>query len=347
MKRRMGGVTVDRAAKIPKHTKEEYRTQEELRKSALRQEKILGMREHNTSALKEIGITLSPKTGRNLIKNHAGIYSPETIKKQIAHVKKKQKEFKEDETTEQYRIKKRSELAEEIITAELTKCLSEEFYFYRSNLFGDIRGGYDIVGIDQETGQTEFVIDVTLGTNNPDNPINTDKVKKTHRNNRNGVMVYDGYKEQEDGMYTPAYDIMAPLLSISLPDKGLKGEDNLMNIIDRMSQSFEEPSKGDLQNTLYLIQRLIKSLINISSIDDPEKNHTLFNVQEIQKRAGSLYGMLSPKEKVHWKSVPEEVQFEIEEWKNRIEDLLDRFYEIEKKIAEKIGIDPEIFWEMT
>ena len=305
---------------------------------ALRQEKILDARESNIAMLKEVGIPLSPKTGRNLIKNHLGIFPAETIKKQLAYVKRSQKEFKETETPEEHTLKKRSDLAEEIITAELAKCLSEEFYFYRSNLFGDIRGGYDIVGIDREAGQAEFVIDVTLGKNDPRHPINEEKTEKVYQNNRSGVMVYDGYKEQENGLYTPTYDVMTPLLSISLPDRTSKGEDNLMNIIDRMSPSFEDPSEKDFQNALYLVQGLIKSLLDIRSIYNPEKKRMLFDVPKIQKRAGSLYGMLSLQEKIRWKSVPEKVRYEIEEWGNRVEDMLDRFHEVEEVLTKKAGL---------
>ena len=208
-------------------------------------------------------------------------------------------------------------------------------------------GGYDIVGIDRDAGKTAFVIDVTLGKNNPDHPINEEKIEKVYQNNRNGVVVYDGYKEQNNDTYTPTYSVMTPLLSISLPDRNSKGEDNLMNIIDRMSQSFEDPSKQDFENTLYLVQRLMKSLDDISHIYDPNEKRNLFNISEIQRRAGGLYGMLSPEEKSQWKSVPEKVQSEIEEWRGRIEDLTDRFYEVEEVLAEKAGVDPELFWEMV
>lgn len=329
------------------HRRQEYHTQEERRQIALRREKILDAREHNTNMLAKIGILLSPKTGRNLIKNHLDIFPQETVKKQLAYVKKKQQEFRASETEKEHEVKRRSDLAEEIITAQLTKCLSGEFYMYRSNLYGDIRGGYDMVGIDRETGETEFVIDVTLGKNNPNHPINEEKIEKTYQNNRNGVMVYDGYYEQDNGMYAPTYDMMAPLLSISLPDRTSKGEDNLMNMIDRMSPSFEEPSKKDFENTLYLIQRLKKSLHNIKDIYNPNKNQNFFNMPAIQKRVGGLYGMLSPEEKSHWKSIPEEVHYEIEEWRQRIEGLEGKFYEAENTLAEKAGVNPRMLEKMT
>ena len=322
--------------------KEQYYTQEEREQITLRREKLLNARESNTNTLREVGIPLSPKTGRNLIKNYVGIFPTETIKKLLAYVKRRQGEFNLDETPEKREVKKRSDLAEEIIVAELAKCLSEEFYFYRSNLYGDIRGGYDIVAIDRETGRTEFVIDVTLGKNDPNNPINKEKDKKVYQNNRNGVMVYDGYEEQDENKYVPTYDIMTPLLSISLPDRTAKGEDNLVNIIDRMSPSFEEPSKKDFENALYLHLGLMKSLDNVKGVYDPDRGSNNFNILEIQKRAGNLYGMLSPEEKSHWKSVPEEVQLEIEEWKYRIEDLEDKFYEVKNTLAEKAGMDPRL-----
>lgn len=326
--------------------KEQGYTSKERQQITKRREKILSAREHNTNTLAEVGIHLSPKTGRNLIKNSTGVYPTEVLKKQIAYVKKKQQEFRANETPKEHELKRRSDLAEEIITAQLTKCLRDEFYLYRSNLFGDIRGGYDIVGIDRETGETEFVIDVTLGKNDPRCPINREKIEKTYRANRNGVVVYDGYHEQEDNTYMPTYAMMVPLLSISLPDRTPKGEDNLINIIDRMSPSSEEPSKKEYENTLYLLLGLTKSLHSIKDIYDPDTHRNLFNIPEMQKRVGQLYGMLSPEEKSGWKSVSGEVHFEIERWRERVEDLEDRFYEIEKMLEKKANADSEILWEM-
>ena len=341
----------DRANTTPKsdthRQRQEYRTPEERKQDTLRREKLLDAREHNRSTLAKVGITLSPKTGRNLIKNHAGIYPTKTLKEQIEYVKKKQQEFRASNTPEEHEVKKRSNLAEEIITAQLTKGLSGEFYFYQSNLFGDIRGGYDIVGIDRKAGETEFIIDVTLGKNNPDHPINKQKMEKVYQNNRNGTIAYDAYYKQDNGIYAPTHGIMVPLLSISLPDRTPKGEDNLMNMIDRMSPSSEWLSKKDCENTLYLVQRLKKSLHNIKNIYNPDKNRNLFNISEIQKRVGGLYGMLSPEEKSHWKLISEEVWYEIKGWRQRVEQLESRFYEVENTLAEKAGIDPKVLEKIT
>ena len=88
----------------------------------------------------------------------------------------KQDQFASGETIKN--LVERSLFLERVILVQLAKCLSDEFHFYLSTHFGDIKGGYDIVGIDRESNQTEFVIDVTLGKKHAYDPISPRKSKR-------------------------------------------------------------------------------------------------------------------------------------------------------------------------
>lgn len=319
------------------------------------QEKIQIWHEQNATILKKVGIVVSPEDGRVLIENHAhsGVYPLETIQEMHTYIKKTERNIKANNTPEKRYLKEQSDLSEEIITSILAKCFAGDFYVYRSSIFGDIRGGYDIVVIDKETGQIAFVIDAVLGTSNKEYPISDEKIDKTYDRNIEGAIMYDGHKERGGGLYKPTYSIMPPVLSTALPSMSPKGEDNLKNIVDMMSLSFDNPSEMEIGIGLFLTQGLLWSAGDISNIRYHDKSkkepkspeYDYFDEKEIKERTEALYNMLSSEEKEDWGPINEKVVIESRRWIGNVEKAQEKLKETEKKIAKKIGMDPDEMWE--
>ena len=295
---------------------------------------ILDALYYNAIELQKHGIEISTETGRNSIHNYTKILTEKATKEIIEYVEKKEAQFAHNKTEDEEYLDLQASLAEKIIVVQLAKCLSEDFIVYLPDRYEDIRLKKDLAVIDKVTKQVVFYIDATLGRKNKNQSTDQEKIRAVRQANIKGVMGYNDYRHN-GSIYVPTTHLMTPLLCVSIPERDEQNENNLQNIIDRMSPSTESLSKGDFENTLYLIRQLIESLGTLKHI----KENNLFDIREIQKRAGSLYRMLNPTEQSRWSSVRNEVQTAIDTWPERLAALEKRLLETEEILEKNSAID--------
>ena len=311
---------------------------------------------HSAADLEQEGIYTDEETGRYRIQRSAYL-TPQAKQDIEAFVARKEQEIAqktvsaEEEERDDWAV-----VLEKIVDLVFAKCLPE-YDIWISSRFSDFCG-QDIYFKNRETGQVEFVVDVTLGKSDPVRPVNQEKVTEVRGKIINGVIAYDGYgyndkkyggKKDKDEAYIPIASLMTPLLVVSLPAKTPDNKNNLERILNRMSLPTEGPTEKEFLYATYMTQQMLKSMneANLNLRDIYEESR--FNVNEIQDRARELYSRLTPAERAKWSSVKGEVGLAINEWPKRIESLEDLLWEIEAKLGELAGLsesDLNALWNM-
>ena len=332
----------------PERRKKEEEKEDWLLREVLgtdQEEQVLHGLQQNAAKLRRDGIYTDEKTGRNIIKRNTS-FTPEAIQRMEELVIHRELGFaqknallKEKEQKKDAEVNARASALEKIIALQFAKCLPEEYSVYLSSRFGDV-SGYDIVFVNRKTGKTEFVADVTLGKNDPGQPVSREKIKEVRQKIIDGTIVYDGH-EYNGKTYVPAASVMTPLLLVSLPDRTLDGEDNLERMLNRMSWSMENPSKKDFTNATYLTRQLLKSMDENNLNFEHIHNSNLFDTEKIQKRTERLRRMLTPAERAKRLSAKDEVRIAIEQWPKNIKDLKRQLQAIKEKLTEKSDCDPD------
>ncbi len=311
---------------------------------------------HNAANLEQrSGISTDKETGRYLIQESTYL-TPEAKQSVEVFVDRKESEFARKNVSPEERDRNaRASVLEKVVDLVFAECLPEYDIWISSRLSDFL--GQDIYFKNRETGQVEFVVDVTLGKNDPVRPVNREKINEVRGKIINGVIAYDGYEYNDkkhsgkkDVAYIPIASLMTPLLVVSLPDKTQDGEDNLERILNRMSPSTEDPTKKEFLYATYMVQQMLKSMnednLNLRHIHEESQ----FNVDKIQKQARTLYSRLTSAEQFKWSSVAGEVDLAINEWPKRIENLEDRLWAIESKLGKLAGLsesDLDDLWNIN